>query len=111
MDELLELGIELAGQWILSDDNIDFEIKDFSNCKSILYSFISVNEILYIGKSDNSFENRMKNYKYAHNFQKTNIRINSNIKDLLVSGKHVNIFIFTDNGDFVYKTIPVKLNS
>lgn len=98
LESLTEIGFRKVGEWKLTGDNIDIEINEESNSKNILYSFVSEGEPLYIGKTTQQLKKRMYGYKNPGPTQTTNIRNNRNLKEMLQTGKIVELYVLPDHG-------------
>jgi len=111
MDKLLEIGFQYAGKWTNYNDNLDFELINFSDNKNILYAFIVDKRIMYIGKSKRTLYKRMYNYKKNDETQSTNINNNLRIKEFLSNGKTVEIYVFVDKGLLSYGNFSINLSA
>ena len=98
LESLLEIGFRKVGKVRLIDGEILIEIFEESESKNILYSFVSNNEPLYVGKTTQTLKRRMYGYKNPGKTQATNIRNNRNLKDILKSGETVDLFVLPDHG-------------
>lgn len=100
LHKLQNIGFIEVGKWQMENDYFTHTIVEYLNEKKILYSFVSENNVLYIGKTTNFLKSRMNGYKNPHSTQKTNYRVKAKIIDLLSSGKEVCIFILIDKTVF-----------
>jgi len=106
---LIDVGFENVGHWKLINDNIDFQISKCGKCKKVLYAFTSANQVLYIGKTIRTLNQRLGNYKNPGPSQPTNTKNNQNISDLLKQGKNVEILVFAPGNPISYRGIPINL--
>ena len=98
MNNLLKIGFIKVGAWAINNSQIHFSLTSHVSERSVLYSFVSSNEIKYIGKTTQTLFNRMKGYQKPGSSQRTNIRVNDKIKTLLGHGLPLEIYILPDNG-------------
>lgn len=98
IESLTEIGFRKVGEWKLVGDKLDIEIVEEGSSKNILYSFVSDGEPLYVGKTTQQLKKRMYGYKNPGPTQTTNIRNNSNLKEMLKSGKTVELYVLPDHG-------------
>jgi len=113
MERLINIGFQEAGSWIkgTNKSGIDYELNTYRSNTQILYSVMSDNEIFYIGKSDNSLETRMNGYKNAGGSQRTNIRVQAEIIQLLDKNKGVKIYVLVDDANYDHKGVKIRLSS
>lgn len=107
--DLQEIGFVRAGSWNMSQDNIAADLTAFKNNASIVYSFVSNDSILYIGKTNQTLERRIYGYQNPGPTQRTNIRVNSLIHERLEAKEEIIIFILIDNCKLGYHGIPINL--
>jgi hypothetical protein len=98
MKRLTDIGFLKAGYWFIENDELQYNLTSFSSEKNILYCFIWNNKIKYIGKTVKTISQRMYGYKNPSISQRTNYRVNKEIKELLKNGNELDICILTDNG-------------
>lgn len=107
---LIDIGFVNVGKWKMEADGINYEIKsDVHNKKWVLYAFSSDDEVLYIGKSTIAFHKRMYGYKRPAASQKTNIKNNAFIADMIRASKGVDIYLFEGEKKLEYKGISINL--
>ncbi|MDR1147699.1 MAG: GIY-YIG nuclease family protein [Spirochaetaceae bacterium] len=111
MQEILKIGFENVGQWFIANGDINFTLNKFAEGNNILYAFIVNNEIKYIGKSTKTLAERMGQYRNPGTSQKTNIRNKQCIKDCLLKGNKVFIYVFVDSGMFSYGSFKINLSA
>lgn len=98
MRMLKEIGFLQVGYWHCTrEDILECKLERLSDSESILYCFVSNNEILYIGKTVMTLSKRMYGYTRPGPRQSTNIRNRKAILELLSSGQAVDIFVLADN--------------
>jgi hypothetical protein len=108
-DALFDLGFCEAGTWKLAGKNINADISSHATVRDFLYAFTSGTQILYIGKSTNTFAQRMAQYEQPGPTQKTNIRNNRDIKQLLLAGERVGIMVFIEPEPIYFRGYRVNL--
>ena len=106
---LIDLGFELAGEWLLIDGQLSYKLSKHQQAQNILYAFISDEDVKYIGKSTRSLDRRMYNYKNADSSQPTNYGNHRRLKQLLEIGTQVQIFAFVNQEPLAYRGIPINL--
>lgn len=113
MNRLLKIGFQEVGKWQKGNNKsgIDFNLYQHNKQKQILYAFISGETVYYIGKSDNTLETRMNGYKNAGGSQRTNIRVQAELKKLLNEEKVVKIYVLVDNSNYEHKGIKIRLSA
>jgi len=109
MKRLLDIGFKYAGKWIINNDTLEYKLENPSNKINVLYAFIENEKIMYIGKSNRTLNDRMYNYKISDQSQKTNYRNKSRIKDSLLNGNSVEIYVFIDDGLLSYGNYHINL--
>ena len=106
---LLALGFEEAGEWLQTQAGISCVLSRHSTQSSILYAFVSQNQVLYIGKSIRMLKQRMYGYQKPGPSQRTNIVNHANIKQSLTNGDPVLVYVFAPQEQLRYRGIPVNL--
>lgn len=109
MDNLIEIGFYQIGEWKLNNKSLEFDLKKNPHSNNILYFFESNNIILYIGKTTQGTIKRMKGYSKPGKDQRTNIKNNKNIIEMLEKGNKVNIYILEDKEDLKYGDFHINL--
>ena len=110
--ERLRKIIEKVGFWKKTGNIIDFELDipgRYNNINNVLYAFICDSELLYIGETTKGLSHRLRQYKNAHESQRTNLNIKRKIKDLLDDGKTVDIYAFFDDKKYQYGGFRLNL--
>ena len=98
MNRLLEIGFEQVGSWRLVDQQLALELNRMSAQRNVLNAFIQDASVLYLGKTTGSLENRMGGYLRPHASQRTNVRNNHSLLQLLQQGKTIDIYAWADSG-------------
>lgn len=111
MKELTKIGFEKVGEWKLENENLIYSLNKDCSSKNIIYSFISENEIKYIGKSVKSISQRLYGYKKPNKSQRTNYRINELIIEELKSEIKIEIYLFIDNVGLSYRGHEINLSA
>jgi hypothetical protein len=109
MNQLLEIGFEPAGHWVVADGKINFDLMRHSRQRNILYAFICDGEVMYVGKTVRTLSTRMTGYKTPGKTQTTNINNNRRILEVLSRGAAVEIFALPDNGLLHYGKFHLNL--
>ena len=109
MNRLTEIGFIKVGTWALSGSGIKFMLTSHHKESKVLYCFVSNGIVFYIGKATQSLISRMKGYQNPGPTQRTNIRVNKNIIQLLEGGLPIDIYVLTDLGLLKYGGFTVSL--
>ena len=109
---LAEIGFKDAAHWTIVDDrkiqvSVDDD-KEWQNCKeakNALYAFYVGAEVLYVGKTARTLENRFLGYRDPGKTQATNRKCHDEIRKQLKAKETVRIMVFPDTmhlhwGDF-----------
>ena len=116
IEELIRIGFEPIGVWAFDNNNtLDFQINTQKE-KEVLYAFVEKNidnkeKLIYIGKTINSIEVRLKGYRKPGPTQTTNIRINNVIIELLNNKSIIDIYLFKNNENLKFKDYKINLAS
>ena len=91
---LFDLGFRGAGQWSLVVGRPAFRVVEGASARKILYAFIATSTVKYIGESVQSLEQRMAGYANPGPTQRTNIRVQARISELLNAGHSLDVLVF-----------------
>ena len=113
IDLLKQLGFREAGEWFINDDGklaVKFSSSKLRASTKVIYAFVQGGEVFYIGVSDNRLDTRMSKYRNPNKTQRTNIKVNKYLKELIKkTGKPVKIFALASNDiGLTYKGVPVN---
>jgi len=109
---LAEIGFKDAAQWAIVDDrriqDLGDDAEEWQNCKeakNALYAFCVGAEVLYVGKTARTLENRFLGYRDPGKTQATNRKCHDEIRKYLKAKQTVRIMVFPDEmhlkwGDF-----------
>lgn len=104
INAITKIGFRKVGKWIKDSSGIKYVLDDFQKECNILYAFVSRRIILYVGVTEQTLKSRMYGYQNPNSTQRTNVRNNRYIKDLLVKGERVDIYAWSDdNSHYVDK--------
>lgn len=109
LDRLQEIGFELAGEWMIVDDELQIEIKRFANAANVLYAFACERELLYIGRSGRSLRLRMDGYQAGGPPRSTRERNRERIIAMLTIDQPVQLHAMPDPGSMLYGSFRVNL--
>jgi len=99
-------SVENGGLKVASSSPIYLTIRPAPN---VLYAFVSLDAVLYVGKTVRSLKDRMSGYRNPVATQSTNIKVNKLIKETLAEGATVEIHALPDNGLLYYGGFHVNL--
>ena len=108
MDELLKIGFLHIGEWGKNADGLEYRLHRFKNGRPALYSFVIDDQVMYVGKTKRTLNERMYNYLRGSGTQRTNIRVREKIEAALDKGAQVQIFGFVDENP--QRVGPFELN-
>ena len=91
-----QVGFRYSGKWTLIDESkLSYEAEpDILSRSPVLYAFVSMNEVLYIGKTTMPLGKRLYGYANPGPKQSTNQKVNLNIQGLVTNGVSVEIWVF-----------------
>ena len=102
LDRLVHLGFQRVGDWKLVENptpaTISLDLTVSIETPNFLYAFVTDGEVVYIGKSVKSIRQRLLGYERPGKSQRTNIRNNKRVLDLLSNKSKVDIYVFADSG-------------
>lgn len=95
---LSECGFQKVGCWELGDGgNIAYSpLGNAGLPKSVLYAFVCEGCVLYVGRSALGLVTRMNGYQSPGPTQRTNIRVNEQLRKVLQDGQCVEIHVLVD---------------
>ena len=108
-ERFLDVGFEKVGHWFLDSNQLDYDLTKLENESHLVYSFLSENQILYIGKTSRKLKERMAGYKNPGQSQSTNIANKSNIIEILTAGKSLEIFAYSHDEDILFRGIKIDV--
>ena len=109
ISRLKKVGFRRVGRWVMGEKRPAYELDAEKMTYNVLYSFVSGTEILYIDKTTIPLKQRMYQYQRPGPSQRTNIRVNAEISELLNKGSKVDIHALPDPGDMEYKGFHLNL--
>jgi hypothetical protein len=98
MRRLLQIGFEQVGSWRLRERELALELTRMNGHRNVLYAFVDNADVLYVGKTTGTLENRMGGYLRPHASQRTNLRNNLALIQLLQNGRAIDIYAWADRG-------------
>ena len=93
----------------MGEEHPEYELDAERTTYNVLYAFTSSDELLYIGKTTIALRDRMYQYQRPGPSQRTNIRVNSAIAELLKSGGTIEIYALPDTGEMEYRGFHLNL--
>ena len=110
---LTNIGFTLAGSWMTNGSGIAVKLDKMKTARNVLYAFFVDKELVYIGKTTIKLHDRMQRYKTPAKKSKmggtTNIKNHLKIKDCLMLGKEVQVYVLPDNGLLHYGGFHINL--
>lgn len=98
MRRLLQIGFEQVGSWRLREQELALELTRMNGHRNVLYAFVDNADVLYVGKTTGTLENRMGGYLRPHISQRTNARNNLALMQLLRQDRAIDIYAWADPG-------------
>jgi hypothetical protein len=109
LQRLENIGFRLVGEWSLKGDQPKCTLTDQAKARKVLYAFVSDGAVVYIGKTIQTLQQRMRGYQTPGPTQSTNIKGNKLICEALSANKPVKVFALPDNGLLHYGGFHVNL--
>lgn len=103
------MGFYRVGEWLLKSGEMLCELRHESGSRNILYAFVSGGKVCYIGKTVQPLRIRLYGYQRPNPSQRTNVKGNALIMELLRGSIEVEIWALPDNGLLFYGGIHVNL--
>jgi hypothetical protein len=94
---LEEIGFQKAGCWSLDAGNPTIVLQHHAAQCDVLYSFVSIREVLYVVKTRIPLGKRMYGYQRPGPSQRTNLTCNARIRDWLTAGRSLDVFARCEN--------------
>ncbi len=116
-ESLTLIGFADVGAWFVSGKTIAFKLDDAKatvsdvlvDTPNALYAFVQGDAVQYIGKTTRSVRKRFVGYRNAGQTQRTNLRCNAKIKEVLAAGGEVRVLIFTPISNLRYGDYEINL--
>jgi hypothetical protein len=109
LQRLKEIGFRLVGGWSLKGDQPKCTLTDQAKARKVLYAFVSDGTVVYIGKTIQTLQQRMRGYQHPGPTQSTNVKGNKLIREALSANKPVEVYALPDNGLLHYGGFHVNL--
>jgi len=98
LNRLIDMGFVECGEWVVAEDQLVSKLLKCADNQNVLYAFVVDDAVMYIGKTVQSLRSRMQGYRTPGQTQLTNVRNNQNLRNALISGRRVAIYVLPDNG-------------
>jgi len=109
LTRITDAGFLVVGRWEDRDGSPVCRLEKEATTYNILYAFVSGDEVLYVGKTTIALRDRMYQYQRPGPSQRTNIRVNGLLGELLKSGRSVQILALPDPGNMEYRGFHLNL--
>ena len=96
LDKLLEIGFVSIGHWQNNGGSPNLVQIHLHNASPALYAFVENEKVLYVGKTSQTLKKRLYSYGRPGLSQKTNMRINANLKIALSEGRKIDMYGYKD---------------
>ena len=102
-------GFVEVGKWEFREGRPVYSLDEEKTSYNVLYAFVRGDDVLYVGKTTIALRDRMYQYQRPGPSQRTNIRVNTLLAELLKGGQSVKIFALPDRGDMEYHGFHLNL--
>lgn len=109
MNRLLDIGFQVVGRWTRNDSGLEFELLKELPHNNTLYAFVANGEVMYVGKTTKTLHARLRSYRRPSDSQRTNVRNNALIAELLGKDTVVEILALPDPGHFRFGSFRLNL--
>ena len=109
LERLLALDFDHAGYWEMSKGKVKCALHRHSKEPNAIYAFVVDREVMYVGKTSRTVNERMTNYEQTNSSRSTTFRCNSNITQELDAGRRVDVYVLLDRARLAYEDMPVRL--
>ncbi len=109
LERLLEIGFEIAGEWVLDSDAPHIELDRYGSAANVLYAFASGDELLYVGRSGRSLRLRMDGYEQGGPPRSMREKNRERILAMLMVDQPVEVYAMPDPGNLHYGSFRVNL--
>ena len=90
-------GLLHSGAWHMQNGELAYTIiPELASCRNVIYAFTSGDETLYIGKTTKKITKQLDAYQVPSPTQSAHIKNHAQIRQILLSGMPVEIFILND---------------
>jgi hypothetical protein len=109
LSRITEAGFVEVGKWELRDKRPAYSLDKEATSYKVLYAFVSGDDVLYVGKTTIALRDRLYQYQRPGPSQRTNIRVNALLTEVLSNGETVRIFALPDRGEMEYHGFHLNL--
>ena len=109
VDRLTAIGFRSVGEWRRGPKGIEAHLHNCADETEVLYAFVSGSRVLYVGKTTQALKQRIYGYQNPGPTQKTNIRVNPLIQELLAVGGKLEIYALPDTRQLCFGSFQVNL--
>ena len=96
-EDLEAIGFERVGHWQLQGDEPQYVLSRWGDAAPALYAFVIATDVMYVGKTVRTLDERLYGYQKGSGTQRTNIRVREVIREALGQGDEVSILGFRDS--------------
>jgi hypothetical protein len=109
LERLLEIGFEMASEWLLDDDDLHIDLQRYNSASNVLYAFACEDELLYIGRSGRSLQLRMDGYQTGGPPRSVRSRNRERIVAMLMVDQPIQLYAMPDPGSLHYGSFKINL--
>jgi hypothetical protein len=106
LQRLIDIGFKQIGKWVCNPD-LQIERNFKGKRKNVLYAFVVDGEPMYVGKAGD-FMGVMNAYRHPGK-RSTRIRIKQHIIDRIEAQCDVNVYMFEQTEDILFRGIKLNL--
>ena len=109
LERLIEAGFVRCGTWRLTNDVPTCTLLSHQENAGILYALVSDGAVLYVGKTTKTLKQRMYQYEHPGPSQLTNIANHQQLRQVLASGRSVDLYVLVDTAGIRHAGFRVSL--
>jgi len=92
LSRLEKIGFKRIGKWVQGSDGLIFVPDGEMPGANVLYAFVSLRAVLYVGKTARPLAKRLYGYQRPHESQRTNVACNKEICKQLANNNQIDVF-------------------
>lgn len=115
--DLLRIGFEQVGGWVIAGEGLDYRLVDTDadrmsamlSVANALYAFCAGVEVLYIGKTTQTLKKRLQGYCKPGSTQSTNLKCHARIRAALDLGDKIDLLAFAPPEELQFRGLAINL--
>jgi len=109
LQDLLDIGFQEIGSWQWTNNKISLDLFKLQNVSPALYAFAHAGDVKYVGKTSQTLKKRLYFYGKPGSRQKTNLRLNAILIELLKNEQVIKIYGFSDSSSRMVGNFKINL--